>query len=391
MKSILLSTVLFMIMILNGQSQDVTWPRQLTSQGSVLTMYQPQVQNWDQFKRLDFRLAFSLVPYQGKEVLGVLYALASTEVNMENHQVLISNMSVSKTNFPSLDPETAEKMGTIVRSFFAPDRTITGSVEQIVACTPKKEPSSTVTVNNDPPVIFVSTRPTILLQLEGKPVKAATGKDNLEYVINSNFPLFFDKAGNIYLLYDGLEWQKGQEVSGPWSFTGTLPESLINLASDTNWRNLKGTVPALPKPDKNLPKVFCSEKLAELILFEGEPAYQTITGTALKFGTNTSSDIFFCSTNQQYYYLSAGRWFSSPGLNGPWTYATPNLPTDFGKIPADSPASSILAFVPGTEQAKDAVMIAQIPTTIEVDAAQAAKQVIFTFCMTDWNGRKARK
>jgi hypothetical protein len=52
-----------------------------------------------------------------------------------------------------------------------------------------------------------------------------------------------------------------------------------------------------------------------------------------------------------------------------------NLPADFAKIPLDSPASSILAFVPGTDQAKDAVMIAQIPTTIELAAAEAAKAV----------------
>ncbi len=56
-------------------------------------------------------------------------------------------------------------------------------------------------------------------------------------------------------------------------------------------------------------------------------------------------------------------------------FATPNLPSDFKKIPNDNPASSVLVFVPGTEQAKDAVMIAQIPVTIEVNATEAAKQV----------------
>ncbi len=379
MKKCSIAMIMGLCIILEGYSQDVTWPRQLTNQGSVLTMYQPQVQNWDQFKKLDFRLAFSLVPNQGKEVLGVLYMLASTDVNMDNHKVLISNLSVLKTNFPSLDAESAQKMGEIVKSFFPSERTIEGSVEQIVACTPKVEPATTVMVKNDPPVIFTSKRPTILIQLEGKPTKASTGKDNLEYVINANFPLFFDKTTGTYYLYDGLEWQKGIEPAGPWAFTGNLPKSLFSLASDTNWRNLKGTIPAVTQPDKNMPVVYCSEKLAELILFEGEPAYKMIAGTTLKFATNTNSDIFFCNGNKKFYYLSAGRWFSSPGLNGPWTYATPNLPIDFGKIPDESPASSIMAFVPGTEQAKDAVMIAQIPTTIEVDAAQAAKQVNITY------------
>ena len=363
----------------HGIAQDITWPRQLTNEGSVLTMYQPQVQSWEQYEILDFRLAFSLKPAQGKEVVGVLYMKAGTDVNMETHRVFVSNISILKTNFPSLDPEHAEKTGSMVRSFFSPGRTLEISLEQIVACTPKEDVVATVTVNNDPPVIFVSKRPTILLQLEGAPVRAAASKESLEFVINANFPLFFDVPNKTYYLYDGLEWQKAQETDGPWSFAGELPTSLVNLAKDTSWSYLKGLVPAVSKPDKKMPQVFTSERLAELILFEGEPVFTAIGGTALKFATNTDHDIFLCTSDKQYYFLTAGRWFSSPGLNGPWTFATTRLPSDFLRIPDSSPASAILPFVPGTEQAKDAVMIAQIPTTIEVNAAEAAKQVHITY------------
>jgi hypothetical protein len=342
-------------------------------------MYQPQVQSWEQYKKLDFRLAFSLKPAQGKAVVGVLYLNAATDVNMETHRVLISDMSVVKTNFPSLDAEQAEKMGTLVHSFLSPDRTPDISLEQIVACIPKEDSVRTVTVSNDPPVVFVSTRPTILLQLEGAPVKGVASKEDLEFVVNANYPLFFDVPKKTSYLYDGLEWQKAQGGDGLWSFTSDLPKSLVNLAKDTSWSYLKGLIPAVSKPNKKMPQVFSSEKLAELILFEGEPAYKAISGTTLKYATNTNSDIFFCTSDKQYYFLTAGRWFSSPGFNGPWIFATSKLPADFLNIPPTSPASAILAFVPGTEQAKDAVMIAQIPTTIEVNAAEAAKQVHITY------------
>jgi hypothetical protein len=78
---------------------------------------------------------------------------------------------------------------------------------------------------------------------------------------------------------------------------------------------------------------------------------------------------------QQFYYLTAGRWFSAPDLQGPWTYATPNLPADFAKIPSTSPASAILATVPGTDEAKDAVLLAQVPTTMTVKPTEAAAKV----------------
>jgi hypothetical protein len=375
MKTFFLALSAIALIAFNGLSQDITWPRQLTNNGSVLTMYQPQVQAWVNHQKLDYRMAFSLIPNQGKEVVGVMYMLSTTNVNMDNHSVLISNMVLVDTHFPSLNATDAASMKAIVSSFVNPYRTLTMPLEQIVACTPKEDPVSTVTVKNDPPVIYVNMRPTILLQLQGPPVKSATGQANLDYVYNANYPLFYNSSGATYYLYDGLEWRKSQSAKGPWAFTSTLPGSLNTLAKNSSWTNLKGIVPAVTTPAASMPDVYYSEQLAEMILFNGQPVYQTISGTSLKYATNTDSEIYFCSNDNNYYFLTAGRWFSSPSLNGPWTYATPNLPADFSKIPISSPAATVLSSVPGTSQAADAVMIAQIPTTVEVNAATAAQQV----------------
>src|SRR5277367_1878793 len=53
--------------------------------------------------------------------------------------------------------------------------------------------------------------------------------------------------------------------------------------------------------------------------------------------------------------------------------ATMNLPADFARIPPNSPAAVILASVPGTDQAKDAVLLAQVPTTMTVNSTAAAQ------------------
>ena len=66
------------------------------------------------------------------------------------------------------------------------------------------------------------------------------------------------------------------------------------------------------------------------------------------------------------YFLVAGRWFSSPGLDGPWTFATPNMPAAFKQIPLEHPRSRVLAAVPGTDQAAEAVLLASIPQTARV-------------------------
>jgi hypothetical protein len=107
--------------------------------------------------------------------------------------------------------------------------------------------------------------------------------------------------------------------------------------------------------------------------------YSKLAGTQLVFAANTDADLFVYSPTQQYFYLAAGRWFSSTSLQGPWTYATENLPVDFSQIPLNSSASRVLVSVPGTEQAKDAVLLAQIPTTVTVNPAAAAAQAKVTY------------
>ena len=71
------------------------------------------------------------------------------------------------------------------------------------------------------------------------------------------------------------------------------------------------------------------------------------------------------------YFLVAGRWFSAPDFTGPWTFATPTLPADFKQIPLEHERSRVLASVPGTTQAAEAVLLAQVPQTARVEQDRA--------------------
>jgi hypothetical protein len=366
-KRILLSTCILFVAIFSI-AQDPGWPRQLTNSGTVLILYSPQVEDWPDYATLNFRMAFSLTPYQQKEVVGVVYITAATTVDTYTRMVSIFNISVSDVHFPSLDEATAASMGQKVREFFDPTRTVTVSMDRIVAATPKKQtPTGASNIKNDPPTIYVSNNPAILLQLQGEAAVTDASKGGMKYVFNANWPLFQDPKTNLYYLFDGTEWQTSSQLQGPWTFTNKLPKTLTSLAKDENWTKvLKGAVPA-PAKSAGFPMVFYSTSPAEIILFQGVPAMKSIPGTSLTYASNTSSYVFFSSQTSLYYFLTSGRWFSAPSLNGPWVYATPNLPADFANIPESSPASAVLSAVPGTDQAADAVMIAQIPTKVDVD------------------------
>ena len=115
---------------------------------------------------------------------------------------------------------------------------------------------------------------------------------------------------------------------------------------------------------------------AELLVTQGEPAYAPIARTSLLYATNSDNDIFVDTQSQQYYTLLAGRWFRSNSLEGTWEWVPgEKLPTDFSRIPLDSPKGHVLASIPGTEQAREAVIANQIPQTATVRRSEAKLDV----------------
>src|SRR6516225_8072052 len=357
----------------SGQSGDSSWPRERYQNGNTLIVYQPQVDDWTNFQDLSWRMAVSLTPKSGKTVVGVVEMKGTTSVDNVEKLVTISNLQITNTYFPSLDKATADKMEQAFKSFVP--QTFQISLFHLIASAPKKEAPAGVQLNNDPPKIFVGYRPSILLSVNGEPKLSIVPNTNLQFVVNTQWPLFLDESASTYYLAVGQQWLSASKLDGQWSPTKKLPPEMSKVPQDKQWSGLKKFIPPLANAKGVTPEVFYSDQPAEIILFDGQPAYAQIPDTQLEYATNTSSVVFQYKPTKQFYYLTAGRWFSAADLKGPWTYATPDLPPDFAKIPSSSPASAILATVPGTEEAKDAVLLAQVPTTMTVKPAEAAAKV----------------
>jgi hypothetical protein len=62
-------------------SGDPGWPREKYSNGTRLIIYQPQVDDWKNFQELSWRMAVSLTPKGGKEVVGVVEMKGHTDVD----------------------------------------------------------------------------------------------------------------------------------------------------------------------------------------------------------------------------------------------------------------------------------------------------------------------
>src|SRR5262249_7898714 len=144
--------------------------------------------------------------------------------------------------------------------------------------------------------------------------------------------------------------------------------SFASLPAGDRWDAVKAAQKAAGGAAARSPLVFVSRQPAEIIVLEGEPAYRRVPGTAkLNWVSNTDSDVFRDGASGTVYYLVAGRWFAAPDFTGPWTFATQKLPPDFKKIPVGHPRSHVLASIPGTPQAAEAVRLAQVRRVARVN------------------------
>lgn len=342
--------------------QDNGWPRAYDTDEYSILLYQPQVDQWPDFGRITFRAAISIAQ-KGQEdrTYGTVRVSAATQVSITDRLVQISDRKVEEVIFPDVPAADAERLKAAVLAISPPDKAITISLDRIIAQLDVSQVKvRKVDISLAPPKIIVSEKPAVMVIFMGKPrFKPIAGSD-LMFAVNTNWDVFLDPGSSMYYLLNGKSWLVTDNLEkGPWAAATTLPDALTKLPADDNWNDVRAAIPLVPTGD--VPVIFVSREPAELIVTAGAPEFTPVPGTKLMMVANTDSDLFFNTAEKQYYILAAGRWFKAAALAGPWTAASASLPQDFKNIPEDSDANSILASVPGTAEANEAVILASIP------------------------------
>jgi hypothetical protein len=309
----------------------------------------------------------------------VIWFTARTEVDKVNRVVTLNDFHLTKQNFPSLPNNGSAYTGAFHKDATWSQVVPLDQLQSSLAVTPIAEKQQRVQVKNDPPTIFFSTAPAVIALIDGQPVLGSAEHD-LQKILNSRALIVFDSHRNIYYLALMDGWVECKSLQGNWLPAKHEPKKDLeeikqaSLQADQN-QVLGNPQQSLEEAFENLqgPQVYVSTTPAELILTQGFPQFAPIPGTNLSNVTNTGNDIFLDNANSQYYLLVAGRWFISASLqNGPWNFvAATSLPPDFAKIPDYSPKASVLVSIPGTPQAKEALIANQIPQTASINRAKA--------------------
>jgi hypothetical protein len=358
---------------------DGGWPRAYTTtSGAALVLYQPQVSDWSNQKHLVAYAAVSYTPKgAAKPALGSIKLDSDTSVALDDRLVSFSELKISEPSFPTLDRAQLTTLVAEITAAVPPGGRVI-ALDRVLASVDASKilPKNVEGVKADPPPIFFSKTPAVLMNIDGEPIWAPIAQNDLKSAVNTNWDLFEHGPTKTFYLRNGASWLKAADVKGPWGPAGKLPASFDKLPADENWKDVKASLPG--KSVSHPPNVFVSFQPAEMILLTGEPSYVTIQGASqLLWVNNTESDVFRMSRTGPVYVLISGRWFSAPDFTGPWTFATPKMPDDFKKIPLEHPRSRVLASVPGTTQAAEAVLLAQIPQTARVGKTTAAPAVAY--------------
>ncbi len=355
-------------------SVDGTWPREVKTSIGVVTVYQPQPEDWDGSK-LSFRAAVSAkATAEAPPVYGVVWGTTRTSVDKESRLVSLFDRQITRAVFPSAPDKQAAWMQVL-------DKEIQPAVKEIaldrlaaaleIAAADKL--AASVPVKNDPPKIQFSTQPAILVYVDGAPVYQKVKDTKLERVINTRVLLLREGKRHFVKVFDG--WLAAESLDGPWKVEkegGDLKRALADAKASGQVDFLPGgnpndakTLPSL-KSGK-VPLVFVATTPTELLVTEGEPQFVEIPGTKLSYVKNTTGNLFRDGADQKLYLLVAGRWFRAAAQAGPWEHvASSALPADFAKIPDDNEKENVKAAVAGTPQANEALIANAIPQTAEV-------------------------
>ena len=166
--------------------------RYATPSGGKIIVYQPQVASWDQQKHM---VAYSAVSYEPKgapkPALGSLKIEADTKVSVSERLVSFKDIQITESNFPTLPKEQMrEVVAEIDRTIPDEERVI--ALDRVLASVDRSQiiPKDVPGVKADPPTIFFSQTPAVLVNIDGEPIWSPIKENDLKFAVNTNWDLF---------------------------------------------------------------------------------------------------------------------------------------------------------------------------------------------------------
>ncbi|WP_439107435.1 carbohydrate-binding family V/XII [Congregibacter sp.] len=362
--------LLFVVLVpVSGAAQELSWPQEISGDEGTLIIYQPQPEALDG-DNLSARAAISL-ELAGAEapIFGAMWFESRIATDLDTGTVRVLDIKVTKATWPESKDAGEQRLMQFVEGAF-PEYGLTLSYERLSASleTADIERKSLELLKSDPPIILFSDELAVLLMYDGEPRFEAVEDSPYERALNTPFLVARDKSGSVYLS-DGSHWYTAQDPMGPWAVANSPPADLAKAVSES------GGMDAVAPTDRT-PAIVAATEPTELVVTDGKPDWQSLTGGEILYVKNTETPWLRNLPTGNMYILLSGRWYRSKSAEGPWTFVPANeLPPAFADIPPDSDIGGLRSSVAGTDEAEQAMLDAAIPQTAAIVRADASLTV----------------
>ncbi len=358
-------------------TQEETWPKIVRmGETTTISLDAPQVESLKGTKLTARGTLRVQATGESDPSSGTAWYEADIQIDRDGRKVTLISVEVSKVEIaparPALNSRLAKRIGMAMTRM-----QVKLPLDDVLAAAKLagRREVAPPKLNTDPPRILFETEPAILITFDGEPRFRAVDGSHLERALNTPFLVLHDPSVNAYYLNGGTMWFRASSPKGPWSKTDDAPSEATRIArSDLHDAGVADSdvEQAKQSAEKRVPKILVATEPVELIVSDGTPHWSPVVAGELDVITNSESNVFRTPSDQQYWVVLSGRWFKSDSYSGPWTYVQPDrLPESFSRIPSDSAKAEVLAFVPGTGAAQEAVADANKPRTAAVRRSDA--------------------
>ena len=149
-------------------------------------------------------MAFSAVSLRNKAgdkpALGTIKLEADTKVAVADRLVSFQKMKISEANFQTLPKEQVREIVEAIDKAIPDDERVI-ALDRVLANVDKSKivPKNVEGIKADPPTIFFSKTPAVIVNLDGEPIWSPIKGNDLKYAVNTNWDLFENTPTNTLL------------------------------------------------------------------------------------------------------------------------------------------------------------------------------------------------
>jgi len=195
------------------------------------------------------------------------------------------------------------------------------------------------------PDVVVTTKPAVLLDVNGAPQMQPYDNSSLMYVTNTDKDLFMDIPTQEYYFLASGRWYATKDLqNGPWRYVAAdaLPAEFAKVpegsAKDGILAHVAGTPAAREAVrDASIPQTAQVNRNSVnlTVNYDGSPQFRTIPGTSITAATNASTTVLLI--NGVYHVCDNAVWYEGNSPDGPWVVST-SVPAQVNDIPPSDPA-----------------------------------------------------